>query len=307
MLHPLIMVIYWFEFNLSDVSVDLIGDVFINRVKHSFSPDMLPMSLIFAFVGGLFGIVFLLYSRVLKLRKKLHDQNKQFIELDNIKSNFLHLISHEIRTPLNGIIGFVEILKKKSVTGEQGHIIDMLEASVIRLENVSCTALKITELRSGVVCLKKAEINVLEELRSRIYKYNKKIIQRQILIRFSPGLYKGQTFVYADACLFGTCVDHIIESALQFCEKNITIDGWEDSTALCTILEISYDWKGFHRLLEKNSFNLFGGSAIQSDNFTGLSFSLIKLICEAHEGKIEIHSSTDGGASVKLYFPFLEN
>jgi len=91
--HPITMVIYWFEFNPSDISFDLFVDVFMMRVKHSFQSSMLPMSLIFALIGGFFGFITGLYSRILRLKKVLSEKNDQLIELDIIKLNFLHLIS----------------------------------------------------------------------------------------------------------------------------------------------------------------------------------------------------------------------
>lgn len=297
------MVIYWFEFNPSDISFDLFVDVFMMRVKHSFHSNMLPMSLIFGLIGGLFGFISGLYSRAQRLRKILIEQNDQLIEMDNIKSNFLHLISHEIRTPLHGIVGFVSILKNMDTTSELSHIVELLDASVVRLEDFSLTALKITELRTDEKKIKKDKINLLEEVRWILSKYNEKIVQKQVTVDFSSGLNEGQTYAYVDAGLFGTCIDHVLANALLFCKENITIDGWVDSTKSYTILEIRDDGKWFSSLAEKNVFNLLGSSTTNMVGFNGLDFPLIKLICEAHKGKIEIDNSAAGGTSVRLSFP----
>ena len=164
-IHPVTMVVYWFEFNPSDISFDLFIDVFMMRVKHSFHSSMLPMSLFFALIGGFFGFISGLYSRTLKIKKTLRERNEQLIELDNIKSNFLRLISHEIRTPLNGIVGFVSLLKNMGTTNELKRIVELLDTSVTRLENFSLTALKITELRTNAKKIKNDNINLLEEVR----------------------------------------------------------------------------------------------------------------------------------------------
>ncbi len=307
LIHPFSMVIYWFEFNHSDISFDLLADVFMMRVKHSFHSSMLPMSLIFAFIGGLFGFILGLYSRTLKLKKVLIEKNEQLVELETIKSNFLHLISHEIRTPLHGIVGSVSLLKNMDTTSELRRIVDLLDASVTRLENFSLTALKITELRTHPKRLKKEKINLPDELRFRLSKYNAKIDQKKITVRFSFRLIERQTFVYADAELFDACLDHVLANALQFCSKNMTIDGWEDSTKLCTILEISIDGEGFSGLAEKSVFNLLGSDTSQLHYFNGLDFPLIKLICEVHKGKIEFGDTKTGGTIVRLCFPSSEN
>lgn len=305
-LHPITMIVYWFEFNPSDISFDLFIDVFMMRVKHSFHSDMLPMSIIFALIGGFFGFISGLYARMLRLKKILSEKNGQLIELDNIKSNFLHLISHEIRTPLNGIVGFVSILKNMDTTRELRHIVDMLETSVTRLENFSLTALKITELRTNTKKIKNVKINLREEVRWILSRHSEKIVKKQVTVTISPGLNEGQTFAYADAALFSTCIDHILSNALHFCKKNISIDGWEDSVISRTILEIKDDGTWFSAQKEKNVFELLGSSTTLV-GFNGLDFPLIKLICEAHNGKIEIGNTTDGGDTVKLYFPYFKN
>jgi len=306
-LHPITMVVYWFEFNPSDISFGLLVEVFMARFKHSFHQEMWPMSLIFALVGSLFGFISGLYSRALKVRKALSEQNEQLIELDHIKSNFLQLISHEIRTPLHGIVGFVSLLKSMGTTNEVSNMVEMLDGSVTRLENFSLTALKITELRTKGGKINSDKINLLEEVRWILSKHNEKIIRKQVSVNFSPGLNEAQTYVYADTDLFGACIDLVLANAIQFCKENITIDGWEDSDKSCTILEISDDGKWFSSLAGKNIFNLLGSNTTNLVGFNGLDFPLIKLICEAHKGKIEIGNTTDGGDTVKLYFPYYRN
>ena len=305
--HPITMVVYWFEFNPTDISFGLLVDVFMMRVKHSFHSSMLPMSLIFALIGGIFGFISGLYSRSLRLKKILHEKHEELIELDNIKSNFLNLISHEIRTPLHGIVGFTSVLKGMKTSNELSRVVNLLDLCVLRLENFSLAALKITELRTKSVKLKKEKINLLEELRFRLSKFKDKIAENQIAISLSYRLSEGQTFVYADADLFGTCIDHILANTLQFCEKNISVDGWEDSAKSYTILQIGNDGEGFSSLTEDTAFNLLGSNTTNLVGINGLDFPLIKLICEAHKGKIEIGNSTDGGAAIRLYFPFENN
>ncbi len=304
--HPITMVVYWFEFNSSTISFDLLADVFMMRVKHSFHSSMLPMSIVFALIGGFFGFISGLYSRSLKLKRILHEKHEELVELDNIKSNFLHLIGHEIRTPLHGIVGSVSIIKNMDTSSELKHIVDMLDASVARLENFSLTALKITELRTKDARLNKDRLNLLEEVRFKLSKYNEEILQRQIAVNFSFRLNEAQTFVCANADLFGTCMDHIFANTLQFCKKQISIDGWEDTAKSYTVLEIGNDGKGFSGLAEKNVFTLLGSNTTLV-GCNGLDFPLIKLICEAHKGKIEIGNSTDGGAAIRLYFPIVNN
>ena len=47
--------------------------------------------------------------------EKLDKANAQLEQLDQAKTEFLHILSHEIRTPLNGIIGSLDLIKKNKL------------------------------------------------------------------------------------------------------------------------------------------------------------------------------------------------
>lgn len=85
LLHPVTMVIYWFEISGSDFTFSNVLKAFVERFQHAFHTHMMPMSLAFIFIGGLFGLGSGLYS--VKIRKqdlKLRLQGKQLKE--NIRS-----------------------------------------------------------------------------------------------------------------------------------------------------------------------------------------------------------------------------
>ncbi len=304
-IHPITMVIYWFEFHPSAISFELFSEVFLARIKHSFRIQMLPMSLIFSFLGGVFGFVSGLYSKALKHRKILMAKNQELMELDKIKSNFLQLISHEIRTPLNGIVGSVELLKDISATKELAEIVELLEKSVIRLENFSITALKITELRTYSVKLKKQKINLKAEVEERISKLHSKIEPKHIKIIFLPNSNEEPVYVHIDIGLFGFCLDHILENAVDFCTSKIEINIKRDTNPYLTICEIIDDGDGFSDIALNNLFSLFDTGMDHIDETTGLSFPLIKLICEHHNGRLEACNQVNGGAKVSFYLPVL--
>ncbi len=65
-LHPISMVIYWFEFNNSVVSLSDFGKIFIDNISHSFSFHMMPMSIAFSVLGILIGFGSGLYYKSIK-------------------------------------------------------------------------------------------------------------------------------------------------------------------------------------------------------------------------------------------------
>ena len=77
-IHPLTMVIYWFEFNGNGFSWNQLIKVVIGRFGDSFSFRMVGMSSIFIVLGTLVGLVSgLYYKKILEKNKVLKQQEEQ--------------------------------------------------------------------------------------------------------------------------------------------------------------------------------------------------------------------------------------
>lgn len=68
LLHPITMVIYWFEISFSPITFKSTIDAFAERFMHAFYLHMMPMSLVFIIIGGIFGLTSGFYFR--KIRKQ---------------------------------------------------------------------------------------------------------------------------------------------------------------------------------------------------------------------------------------------
>lgn len=65
------------------------------------------------------------------------------------KSAFLAAISHEIRTPLGGIVGFLNLLSKTNLSGDQLEYIEMIDVSARNLTNVIEEILDFSSIEAG--------------------------------------------------------------------------------------------------------------------------------------------------------------
>lgn len=90
LLHPITMVIYWYEFSSGSVTLKGILEVFIERFTHSFYLHMMPMSLLFIVIGGLSGLGSGLYFR------KIRNQNDDLRILNKEKDHYLSVISSDL-------------------------------------------------------------------------------------------------------------------------------------------------------------------------------------------------------------------
>jgi len=81
LLHPITMVIYWFEISDSPITFKSIFAAFTERFMHAFYLHMMPMSMVFIIIGGIFGLSSGLYFRkVRKQAQKIQIQQTQLKE-----------------------------------------------------------------------------------------------------------------------------------------------------------------------------------------------------------------------------------
>lgn len=74
-IHPFTMVVYWFEFNQTAITLEVFSETLANRLAQSFTPEMLGMAAAFILVGGLTGLVSGIYA--LRIRKQSQTITRQ--------------------------------------------------------------------------------------------------------------------------------------------------------------------------------------------------------------------------------------
>lgn len=82
LIHPLTMIMYWFEFNKGNTTNFNLVDIVIQRSLHAFSFHMTGMSSIFLFIGVLTGAGSGIYYKSIQNKNKLLLKQKQFISRD---------------------------------------------------------------------------------------------------------------------------------------------------------------------------------------------------------------------------------
>ncbi len=239
-------------------------------------------------------------SDLVQANKALDLANKELAVLDKAKSDFLCLISHEIRTPLNGIKGFTSLLKEEIASPELLEYVNYLEISANRLENFSYQALLITELHSGRYNLQYQTIVIEEIINQTITCLKESIAGKNLSISIKSN--KWVESVKADLKLARICFEQILDNSIKYSAHGACVEISVFVENHCTIFEFVDQGAGFPQKILNNPFVIFGLGEQHIDRRTGLNLALIKLIMDAHHGRIEISNNLDQGAKVKLTF-----
>ena len=226
--------------------------------------------------------------------------NQQLELLNTAKIEFLSIISHEVRTPLNGIKGFTEILKKRIDSPQLLEYLQYLEASVQRLEEFSLHALLITQLRTKFYKLELVEIPFVSILGQVENELQAKLNEKRLKIEYQKDA--NLSIIKADSNLLKICFECLIKNAITYSPNNstITVNAYFEKNK--TIIEFIDVGKGFSCEALQKIYLLFAVGQKHIDKNPGLSLALIKLIMDAHNGRIQVLNNLPNGAIVQLQF-----
>ena len=233
---------------------------------------------------------------------KLSIALKDLKQLDNTKTDFLHMVSHELRTPLNGILGGMELLKAHSFSDEVMDYLSILDLSTRRLESFSYKALDITQLQTmgvSIMHLNKISLSAFVEAFIREYEKVNNVQPGRLLLHLDT----SKNLVEADNDYFRKVLEIIVENALQYSPENkpvrIIVEEKNDDL-VCTIKD---QGRGFSGSMLESSMMAFSPGVEHQDQRTGLSLHLARMVMHYLNGELQLSNAPEGGAVVRLALP----
>jgi len=251
------------------------------------------------------------YERVTKINEELEISKKKAEESEELKSAFLANMSHEIRTPMNAIIGFSELLKRRTNSEDEiEKYISFINKRSYDLLNIINDILDISKIEANQLILNESygELNQLMEDILELFDNKLKIHSHQTIdLRLNNSNLVPVTII-CDFARIKQVLVNLIGNALKFTTKGFVEFGYIiiDSTTIQfyvkdTGIGISKEEQSiiFDRFRQANSSNTntnFGG--------TGLGLSIAKGIIELMKGKIWVESSENMGSTFYFTIPY---
>ena len=223
------------------------------------------------------------------------------------KSLFLANMSHEIRTPLNGIIGFINILSKTTLTPEQKNYIDTLKISSGDLLNIVTDILDISKIESGQLQINNHKFkldDMIDDL-MQIESLKAKEKKVELFLECNSDI---PNMLIGDAVRIRQVLLNLIDNAIKFTNNGTVIIkiNIEKQHTDCVWLEFSVKDTGIgiKKEDEKRLFAPF--SQIQNNNNItgiGLGLAISKELVSKLGGRLRVRSEPGKGS--EFYFSLL--
>ena len=224
-------------------------------------------------------------------------------QLAEVKNDLINNITHELKTPIATISTALEALKNFNALNDKEKsekYISMANLQVNKLNMMVEKILETATLNQENSSLLKKPINISDLLENIIEKY--KTINSEKTFKFISSV--ENSVLHVDEFQFENAIGNIIDNAIKYKEKNISIE----LNAIKNTLEILINDNGngipknekekvfeqFYRIPTGNTHNVKG---------FGIGLYYTKSIIEKHGGTISIVYDKNSNTTFKINFP----
>lgn len=230
-------------------------------------------------------------------------------KLEQSRRQFVTSISHELRTPVTNIKLYADLLHRHFDSSRRNHYFEVLDEQIERLERIIQNTLEISGLEDNKKDLQRELINWESLSDSLQIRLHNQAAEKNVSLKFDSSLLNLPSFL-GDPQRLSQALYELIHNALTFIQSGgvVKIEGIVSKENGLKWIQIAVcdDGPGIDKNEQKQVFDrFFRGKRAAAGNIpgTGLGLSMVKLIAEAHNGRITLSSTPDQGSVFTLWLP----
>jgi K+-sensing histidine kinase KdpD len=229
---------------------------------------------------------------------------------DNTTNAFLANLSHEIRTPLNGIIGFAELVMKKTLPPEKvKDYANIIYTNGSYLLKLITDMLDLSRIEAGKLTLYKTQFSLnrlIYDIQLFFLLDMKNRNKQHIMFKSAIGLPDGSDMIFADELRIKQVIINLIGNSIKFTEEGSITIGYKVIANNVLEFFVKDTGIGMSKEAANNIFNRFvqaNDSIAIEYGGTGLGLSISKEFVEMHGGKIWVESEPKVGTTFLFTLP----
>ena len=225
-------------------------------------------------------------------------------EVEQMKTEFLSRVGHELRTPLTGILGYADILLRRTVPEERARAWheDILLSARRLLRIVEMLEFFASE-GAGRTVLSPEPVDVRALVNGIASSWAERLPAN---ITMGRRLTKGATLVSADQRFLTLVIDELIDNAVKFSPEGGRIVLRVSSEDDVVTIAVSDQGMG----MTAQQYAVVFGDFVQGDNSDtrrfgglGLGLAVVRRVVEGHGGRISCRSAPGRGTTFLIEMP----
>lgn len=249
-----------------------------------------------------FGIISLLLVCLIFQIQTILKQKK----INELRKSFVNTMIHELKRPVQTLKTFISFLGDKDMRTDDIMTEQVVQDSMFELDNLSAYLGKLKDMVRA-----DTEETLLNLQRFDLRELTDKVIRLIQLppdkhVEFSRFFDMDSPVIEADPIHLANVLSNLIENAIKYSGNNVQIEikAKRKGNELC--LTVSDNGIGIPMVEQERVFaKFYRGSNLPNENIPGLGLGLsyVKLISEAHQGKVSLQSHLGEGTTVTLILP----
>lgn len=211
-------------------------------------------------------------------------------------------VAHDLRTPLTRLRGTAEMALQSSDRGgvQQEALADCVEQTdeVLKLLRA---LMEISEAEAGMLRLEKAAVDLGALARSAVELYTEVAEAKSVTLAIDVA---GALPVLGDSTRLRQAIANLVDNAVKYTPAGgkVSVSAAADATeAVVTVKDTGPGVPDAEqpRVWER----LYRGDASRSERGLGLGLSLVRVIVDAHDGRVTLANRPEGGAVFEMRLP----
>ncbi len=228
-------------------------------------------------------------------------------ENSKLKSDFISNLSYEIRTPINSIVGFVSLLKSKSVSNEQKEkYVEIIRDSSDKLLGIIENVVELSKAEFNELDVRKTEFNIVTLIKNIEEVYSDRIKEKGLNFYTEINIPSDKVLFDSDLNKIRTVLGHLIENSIKYTDAGRIDIGTYYGTD-CLWFYVSDTGSG----IEEPDTLFETSSAANTDMFDmndkdrgmGISLRICKAYIEVLGGELLVVSEPGAGSRFSFYIP----
>lgn len=240
-----------------------------------------------------------------QLQHQTLKQNKELLELNKQKNEFLGVAVHDLKNPLSGISGLAEFLRNTEGLDPEttNQCLDTIISQSTRMFSIIKNLLNVNALERGELQLNLVPLNISALVQSIVESYSLKAEGKNISI---VAELQDSYFVTADEVASIQVLDNLISNALKFSPEGKHIIITVEPTPTTVRVSVKDQGPG---LTEEDkgklfqSFTKLSAQPTAGESSTGLGLSIVKRLVEEMHGTVTCESEFGSGATFIVELP----
>jgi two-component system sensor histidine kinase GlrK len=272
------------------------------------------------------GIIVYLGARVSSLKRRNRQMTERFVELDEMKKNFISHVSHELKAPLASMQETTHLLLERipgPLTEKQQRLLDLNLQSGKRLAQMIGNILDLSRLEAGIVEYDMQPSDIADLMHNVVMELSNEARERSL--RILTDIQREPLIVKCDPNRMVQLFTNLLENAIRFSNRGGFIgvhvrtlrqlpkmphtararmgNRVQNGFALIGVSDSGPGIEDHHKESVFHTFHQVKQGKKSPGESLGLGLAISRAVVEAHKGTIWVEDNPSGGAIFFVLLP----